>query len=134
MIIHANEVYTVNHHAQAIDVRHADCFSFETLIAGSLPGSLHAMHVARGLAENDFGLFVTVVNDEGVTRESFLMQNYMGDGRGLIVPSDDVLKSPGNFLSSELARKISVVHPEEIIQFGLGSLIKAVKRQYPKLR
>lgn len=134
MIIHASEVFTVDENAASIDIRHSSNFELETFVFDALPDSLNAIHVARGMAKNDFGLFVTAINSEGASMESFLMQRYMGKGRGIIVPSDKVLESPGHMLSSELARKISVVHPEEIEQFGLASLISVVKKQYPGIR
>jgi hypothetical protein len=134
MIIHASEVFTVDEDAASIDVRHIENFELETFIFDALPDSLRAIHVARGMARDDFGLFVTAINNDGAAMESFLMQRYMGDGRGIIVPSDKVLESPGHMLSSELARKISIVHPEEIEQFGLSSLISVVKKQYPGIK
>ena len=79
-------------------------------------------------------MFVDVIDAKGATKESFLMTTYLGNKSGMIVPSDVVLEFPNKYLTSELARKVNCVYPEEIEQFGLSSLIAAVRRQYPDIK
>ena len=134
MTVVVKEIYTFNQEDATIGVRYPSTFDLETLVDKEDPSGLRQIHVARGLAKNDFGFFVTILDLDGADRESFLMTSYMDKGRGVIIPSDDVIASPELHLTTELARKIALVEEDEIRQFGLGSLINVVKKQYPGIK
>jgi hypothetical protein len=134
MTVIVKEIYTFDQHAAKIDMRYPSRFEIPTLTDESDPDKLRQHHIGRGLQKNDFGFFVHVLTDVSADYESFLMTSYMDKGLGVIIPSDTVMASPGRHLTAELARKIALVEEDCIRQFGLSSLIDAVKKQYPGIK
>lgn len=133
MAIHVEEIYTFDQDTKSIGVRHPSRLTLNSFTEDE-PSTFRSVHVASGLSSNDFGFFVDVINNDWVDRESFLMTSYMKRGHGLIKPSDDVMARPDLHMTTELARKIAFADPDDIRQFGLGSLIDFVKKRYPNFK
>lgn len=88
----------------------------------------------QGVQKTDFGMFVDVIDDEGIMSEvPYLVTHYMGDS-SIIVPADLVEFDHQQYATAELARKLQSVNYEEMAQFGLDALLKELTRRYPLKR
>lgn len=86
----------------------------------------------QGIQKNDFGLFVDIVDEQGVTSNvPYLVSHYFGNS-SIIVPADMLEADTRRYATLELTRKLQSVPSDEIAQFGLGSLLQELTRRYPQ--
>jgi len=86
-----------------------------------------------GVKKDDLAIFGASLDDDGVCSHDFLVLRMTGP-HGQVAPTELIEKYPNHMITKELARKLSIVNEEELIQFGIESIVSAARQRFPNLR
>lgn len=130
----ATHAYTVDEELRSTAPRDPRGITLDTLRTNARLSKMERKIYVDGVCPDDLAVIAACVDTDAAIEIRYLMTSYAPRGRGVLVPGNQVLDSPHTHMTSELARKVSILPLEELTEFGIDSLAGYVKQRYPNIK